>query len=138
MDEQRIDREGNGSVRGRQFALVWLLIAALVSSAVLLGALRFSGSSGSIDETVRRGNIIIQALNKYHEDRGQFPATLTDLRPEYLKEIPTPDWGLRAWKYGREAGTSFYLGVDETKYTGDGDSRWLRYDGPKWGWQEGD
>lgn len=79
----------------------------------------------------------MNALKRYHADHGQYPATLDDLTPHYLQEIPPPTWGLRTWYYSPNA-TSFQIGVDESKYTGDGNSHWFRYLGDKHGWQTGD
>ena len=41
-------------------------------------------------------------------------------------------------KIDESNGKEFTLRVDESVHTGDGNSRWLRYQGEKWGWQIGD
>jgi hypothetical protein len=120
-----------------QFALIWLFFALLVGGAIWFGARPFLVPTAPVDETKRRGDVLIQALNKYHADNGRFPSALAELSPRYLKEIPEPDWGLRRWLY--EASESdFYLQVNETERTPDGDSHWLRYDGEISRWRMGD
>lgn len=96
-------------------------------------------SSGQerIDETKQKGNQIIRALEQFRTDRGQYPKSLADLSPKYIQELPLPTWGLKAWQYESD-GSEFTLTVNESVHTGNGDSRWLRYQGEKWGWQVGD
>lgn len=117
-----------------RFSLKSLLIGTTLVAFALLAYL----SIGSIDETKRRGDVIVQALNKYRVDHSQFPAALADLSPKYLANIPEPKWGLRVWKYHRTNAGEFYLGVDESVRTGDGDSLWFQYLGRRDGWQTGD
>ena len=96
-----------------------------------------SNGQGRIDETKQKGNQIIRALEQFRIDRGQYPKSLADLSPKYIRELPPPTWGLKTWQYESD-GSEFTLRVDESVHTGDGNSRWLRYQGEKWGWQIGD
>jgi hypothetical protein len=137
MDDQTVDREGGRSVRRRQFIRRSFVFALLASSSTTIGACTSGAPPGSIDETKRRGNIVIQALVEYHADHSNFPNQIDELVPKYLDEIPRPDWGLRAWTY-EPTGTGFILGVNENEHTGDGESLWLRYFGKNSGWQMGD
>jgi hypothetical protein len=109
----------------------------LVGGAIFIGARTLGLPTASVDETTRRGDVLVQALNKYRADHGRFPRSLAELSPQYLKEIPQPDWGLRRWIY-EPSESDFYLKVNETEHTGDGDSHWLRYEGEKSGWRMGD
>jgi hypothetical protein len=93
---------------------------------------------GSLDVTEGRGNRIVLALENYRGDHKQYPATLAELCPMYLASIPAPAWGLRAWRYQRIPDGAFYLTVNEDENTGDGNSLWFAYLGPKHGWQTGD
>jgi type II secretory pathway pseudopilin PulG len=107
---------------------------------LLLSSLVFAGCSNSqpqLKETEQRGNKIIQALKRYRTDTGDYPKTLVELSPKYLQEIPLPTWGLKEWIYEADA-NSFNLQVNETIYTGDGNSHWFRYLGEMHGWQTGD
>jgi hypothetical protein len=94
----------------------------------------FAGCSDKrrIDETKRTGNQVIQALEQFRSDRGHYPKSLSDLSPKYLRELPAPTWGVKKWQYEANKG-EFTLRVDESVHTGDGDSRWLRYQGKGWG-----
>jgi hypothetical protein len=134
MDDLRTNREGG--VRATKFALKSLFIVILVAVG-LFGALALYRSWASFDETIRRGDIIVQALNKYYANHHQYPALLTDLSPRYLEDIPAPTWGLQMWKY-TSLPNEFEIGVDESNSTGNGDALWLKYLGPRLGWQTGD
>lgn len=112
-----------------------------MSLTLLLLAISCSGGCTSdrakIDETKKRGNQIIQALERFRADQGHYPTSLTDLVPKYIHTLPSATWGTRTWKYAADA-NGFTLSVDESVHTGDGQSRWLRYQGEKLGWQTGD
>lgn len=45
----------------------------------------------SIDfsESEKRGNLIVDALNKYYKDKAEYPFSLDSLTPNYLREIPS-------------------------------------------------
>jgi hypothetical protein len=94
-----------------------------------------SDTHQQIKETEQRGDKIIRALDQFFADNGKYPKSLSELTPKYLTEIPAPTWGLREWIYN---GDGYILGVNETIYTGDGNSQWLRYQGAMSGWQKGD
>lgn len=113
-----------------------------ISCAVVATMLCIHGCSPRSDDrqlepTIQRGNKIVGALKQFRMDHGKYPETLSALSPKYLPDIPPPTWGLRKWQY--QGGKSdFELRVDESVYTGDGNSRWLRYYDDKLGWQRGD
>lgn len=111
-----------------------------IISSLLFGTTIFAiavAGCGDIEETERRGNAILGALERFNSDHGRYPAALDELQPKYLQEIPTPTWGLRTWKYSSD-GAEFQIGVDESTRTGGGDALWFRYLGEKHGWQTGD
>jgi hypothetical protein len=99
----------------------------------------FAGCSNEsqLNETRRRGDLVVVALSKFQRDHGRYPASLDELRPKYLCEIPLPTWGLKAWHYATSR-EGYEFGVNESVRTGDGDSTWLRYEGQNHGWQMGD
>lgn len=117
-----------------RFSLRSILLGFILIALALTAYLRI----GSLDETESRGDIIVQALERYHAVHSQYPATLTELCPNYLKRIPPPAWGMRVWQYSRNSAGDFYLAVNEDKNTGDGNSLWFQYLGPVHGWQTGD
>jgi len=49
--------------------------------------------------TIDIGNEIVEALQVYFEDNGQYPVSLEGLVPKYLKEIKKPLWGDSEWEY---------------------------------------
>lgn len=111
-----------------------LVFFLLLISLCLCGC---SSDRGKIDETKRRGDMIIRALEQFHSDRGYYPQSLADLAPKHIKELAPPTWGLKEWQY-ESRGSEFTLKVNESMHTGDGSSRWLRYEGTKYGWHIGD
>jgi hypothetical protein len=113
-----------------------LFVAAILFVGLILALFSVSGQN-AIKETAKRGNIVVDALERYHADHGNFPDALVALTPEYLPNIPLPTWGLGEWIYA-PTGSDFDLRVNESKNTGDGDSRWLRYFGRDKGWSTGD
>jgi hypothetical protein len=94
-------------------------------------------SDHELDRTKQRGNEIIRALKQFRVDNKTYPASLDELSPKYLAEIPQPTWGVGKWQYhGRT--DDFALRVDESIYTGDGDSKWLKYFDDTHEWEMGD
>jgi hypothetical protein len=83
-------------VRGRQWLCVALFCVSLFVSAVLsvrmVGQFRdtyFAWREHAFEMVVHRGQPIIDALEAYLKDKGQYPDSLHDLVPEYLEGIPT-------------------------------------------------
>lgn len=92
---------------------------------------------GGLAETERRGDRVVAALEAYRSLNGEYPSALAELTPECIAEIPVPTWGMRKWLYNRDA-DGFWLRVNESPATGDGDAHWFAFLGPKRGWQTGD
>jgi hypothetical protein len=53
----------------------------------------------SLEETKRRGALLVEALHTYHHEQGGYPDSLADLRPRYIAVIDPPTWGLQRWSY---------------------------------------
>ena len=93
--------------------------------------------SKKLDETERRGDIVVEALEHYREANHEYPEQLSDLIPDYINEISLPAWGLKEWFYEKYQ-DEFYLEAHESKRTGDGSSHWHRYDYENKWWEGGD
>lgn len=52
-----------------------------------------SSLNQEINTGIERGNHIIQAIEAYHTSKGAYPATLADLSPTYLNELPMTSTG---------------------------------------------
>jgi hypothetical protein len=104
---------------------------------VVLCLVGCSSGRRALEETKHKGDQIIHALEQFRADHGKYPKSLADLSPKYMQEVPPPTWGLKTWQYEADE-KGFTLRVDESIFTGDGNSHWLRYMGEKWGWQIGD
>ena len=136
MDDQRTDREGGDSAGGMRFSLKQLFFAVVVVAVSLFALMFVFELLTDYPRTTARGNVIVAALRKYHNEHGGYPSELAELCPVYLTTVPQATWGLGEWIYRRE-GDTFTLTVHETENVGDGQSHWLRYDGSD-GWQMGD
>ena len=61
--------------------------------------------------TIDIGNEIVEALQAYFKDHGQYPVLLDELVPKYLNEIKKPLWGTSGWIYdGNSAHISLIVG----------------------------
>jgi len=75
-------------------------------------------SRARVKETMRRGDTVCHAIEVYRTKTGKYPFELKELQPEFLREIPQPTAGNKAWDY---------MLLD------DGREYWLRVVGSEWG-----
>ena len=69
-------------------------------------------SDARIAETKRRGEVVCRAVEAYHAKTGKYPFQLTDLQPEFLRDIPLPTAGGKEWQYTViDNGTNYYFQV---------------------------
>jgi hypothetical protein len=101
-----------GANRKRGWRVRFSIESMLVAFVVVAVAMTLYRSLGSLAVTKRHGDEIIQALGRYHDDRGHYPANLDELFPRYLVKAPTATWGLKKWEY-TNAGGGFTLAVRE-------------------------
>ena len=96
-----------------------LLLLAAIGTSILLGALGLAlGLSSNwtpakIEHSKEVGFRLLQALEQYREQHGEFPAHLGDLVPEYVDAIPPPPAGGGRWEYypsSNDFGLSFGCG----------------------------
>ena len=59
-------------------------------------------SDRKIKDSIVTGYTIIEALNSYHAGQKKYPASLSELVPEYLSEIKKPAAGTGEWEYSRK------------------------------------
>jgi hypothetical protein len=98
--------------------LVWTLrqrrIPAAVSYVAVMAVviygffvLVFSNNTNPEETTILRAGQVEQAIQAYHADSGQYPASLYDLTPRYLLTLPNPVlYADHEWCY--EGGANFY------------------------------
>lgn len=69
----------------------------------------------NINESQRRGDEIVSALETYQAKHHSYPAKLKELVPMYLAEIKPPLAGNKQWEYvaGGNEGKGFYLGFGD-------------------------
>jgi hypothetical protein len=75
-----------------------------VAALALIG--RMTGLAGQdrwsrplIDESIRRGDVIVASLEHYKTRYGAYPDDLGKLVPEFQPEIQSPVAGNRKWRY---------------------------------------
>ena len=97
-------------------AIALLLLITTISGCDKFTQLRaeqpWKWSASGIAETRRRGDLISSAIEAYRARIGKYPAKLTDLQPEFLREIPQPTLGYKEWNYYLiYEGANYSLGV---------------------------
>jgi hypothetical protein len=128
MDDQRTGRAGGDGVT--RFSIKGLLLAVAIIAVVIVVCQR----TGSVEIAKLQGDKIIKALKQYGANHGEYPASLSDLCPQYLEHIQSPWWGVREWTCTRAKG-DFELGVRETESAPDGEHYWLYQVGASGRWE---
>jgi hypothetical protein len=68
-------------------------------------------------ETKRRGDAVCNAIDSYRARMGNLPRDLGQLQPEFLREIPQPTAGDKAWRYELvDAGRNYWLQVKGSEF----------------------
>jgi hypothetical protein len=106
----------------KRFVLAALLTAALMAAAIYPGSygivLLFEGKNPlaftaptreNAAQSRERGQVIVDAIHRYHKDRGEYPASLDDLVPSQLQVVEQPTVGDRRWTYTRPDTDRFIL-----------------------------
>ena len=93
-----------------------LLLATALLVALYVDAVR----NNPLETTRRRGNSIVDALERFHADRGHYPDRLSALAPAYLARIEPPAWGSRRWEYSVKHATvrAIYAATDSARANG--------------------
>ena len=106
-----------GKKRLRRYQLA--LLAAGVAILVILASLALlwhlivymeERSMAPVYQSMQIGDRIVEALDLYRADTGDYPVSLEMLVPKYLDEIPAPMLGDQVWRYNRD-GEHFVLRV---------------------------
>jgi len=78
-------------IKKRQKAGIrYLMLAVTIFSALILS--RYAHKTQYV-QSKDDGNRIISALDEYKKEKGHYPKSLTDLKPDILKSIPEPSIG---------------------------------------------
>lgn len=74
----------------RRRALLWRALSLLIGAALIVPSLWVSsrGRMLLIRRAAARAAPLLQALERYREDHGVYPAALEELQPGYLTEVP--------------------------------------------------
>src|SRR5436190_1477550 len=109
--------------------MVLMLGGMAASFLFLCWSLGYTFSSPSVlEETERRGNQVVEGLERFRTDHGTYPDSLQELSPKYMQEVLPPTWGLKTWIYAAERERKGYdLRVHESVHTGNGASHFFAY-----------
>ena len=97
----------------RNILLALIVLASLLAASAI--ALRPAPVPDRWDQQAQKQTIeaaqpLIEAINAYKLDRGNYPNQLEELVPEYLDQIPQPIVGSGEWSYGTSKfGFSLYV-----------------------------
>ena len=114
--------------REAKFAMVAGVLVSLV--AMPFGVMFVHRAN--VEESIRRGDLIISKLREYRAANGRYPNALTELVPTYLPSIPQPRVS-DGWDYDAEKGGSeFWLSFDPSllndgRRYDSGTGRWKSY-----------
>jgi hypothetical protein len=91
----------------------WITISSVVSALSLCGCTLITGpqpGEGSRDrETRRKTEPVIAALERFHRERGHYPAKIQELVPRYLAD--QRDLGIGSFNYSKQ-GSEYILMYD--------------------------
>jgi hypothetical protein len=74
-------------------------------------------SASGIAETKRRGDVVCRAIEAYRAKTGKYPFQLSDLQPEFLRELPQPTVGDKQWEYTPiDRGANYQLQVFASEF----------------------
>ena len=91
--------------RLKYFGCKFLIYAILIFSSI-------SFHNYDISIALKRSEVIIAAVNQYHQDQGRYPETLQNLVPGYLSEIPEPRIAPGVFSYGGAPDNPFLMFVE--------------------------
>ena len=90
------------------------IVTILFATCVFFASCSDDWSMARYEESKRRGNRIIEALDQYMEDHSLYPDDLAILVPEYLDTIEPPVAGNKKWVYWiNESKKIFNLGFED-------------------------
>lgn len=76
-----------------------LVLVSVCLISIGVGCGKRSWSSKNVEESKKRGGIIVVALDNYKQSKGAYPKSLDELVPAYLASIPQPAAGNTNWTY---------------------------------------
>ncbi|MBI5033282.1 MAG: hypothetical protein HZB51_22410 [Chloroflexi bacterium] len=77
---------GNDVLKRRLYLIGGIILIVLPFSPFVSHRFVNTYCDGQIEQT---GNLIVQAMKKYRQDKGNYPATVSALVPTYLAQVPT-------------------------------------------------
>jgi len=93
------------------------IIVLTLPVTMFLTAIYFSGHARDFSRgfAINRTDLLIQSIERFKEEKGEYPDSLTELTPEFLSKIPSPFiMGIDEYYYKRQGQTytiSFYQNV---------------------------
>ena len=88
-------------MKSKMKIMMWVVVFLLLALVCIIAIEDYSTGNDNdrYDETIRHGNGIVQALEKYYKENAEYPKSLDMLIPDYLDELKSPTWGVGDWIY---------------------------------------
>lgn len=120
------------------YASLAMLLACVGGVFVWVYLHTYWWDEATVGESMRRGDRIVEAIERFERAKQRLPETLDELEPEFMKDVASPTAGDRVWQY-----YSWKEGVEPAGYvlvfnaTPDHDFSVSMYYTRKTGWVEG-
>ncbi len=86
-------------------------------------------SAYTTDSAEGRGDLLLQGISRYTAQHGVPPVTLSDLRPDFMDQIPTPQlflFGNQPYGYDPSTPTTLtFVGYGGLLHVGEENGRWI-------------
>lgn len=86
-------------------------------------------SAYTTDSAEDTGDGLLQEISRYTERHGNPPAALSDLCPDFVDHIPTPQlflFGNKPYRYHPDAPTTLsFIGYGDLMHVGERNGRWI-------------
>lgn len=102
------------------YASLAMLLACVGGVFVWVYLHTYWWDEATVGESMRRGDRIVEAIERFERAKQRLPETLDELEPEFMKDVASPTAGDRVWEYySWKAGVepagfalSFHAGAD--------------------------
>ena len=100
-------------IRAATYLALCILLLGGIAVATYFIYVRENWSDAALQETRQSGQVVIDAINSYEAEHGQFPNTLEELIPKYIERLPEVPAGNGAFSYARpdQDSVEFFLSV---------------------------
>jgi len=101
MSHGEVNRERGKAFRPHPavYASLAMLLACVAGVFVWIHLHTYAWDQPTLAESVRRGEQIVAAIERFERAKTRLPSTLDELEPEFIAEVLSPVAGDRVWEY---------------------------------------